>query len=63
MNLASSISVSKAWAAFVGGTQGPACCWDAVRSAHVGDCQSLDPGCSKRRAIVPSSEGVGMKSP
>lgn len=54
----------RAWGERVGGTLVPGRCLVAARSVHVDDCLVLDPGCNRKRAIVPLLDLADMrKSP
>jgi hypothetical protein len=63
MSLASSRVTSKASGTSVGGRLVPEYCLAAERNVHVGGCPAWDPGCSKRKVMVPLSGGMDMKSP
>lgn len=52
---------SRALAAYVNGTLGPAGHDSGVeRNGHADDCRALGPGCSKRKQIVPFLVAVRM---
>jgi len=55
--------VLMAWYVPVGGTLEPEHCVGAARNGRVDGYLALDPGCSRKRVIVPLQERVGMQSP